>query len=221
MKKNVLVIGASGGIGSAFVEELGRRGAAVTGVSRSVDGLDMADACSVDRVLGALPGGYDGVIVATGKLDGAGNPPEKSLKSLEAQAMLDQFQVNCVGPAMVLKALPNLLTRDTPSWVGVLSARVGSIGDNGLGGWYSYRTAKAALNQMVHGAAIEIARSHPKATLAALHPGTVATKFTSGFTGRDKLEPAQSATHLLDVLTGLGPQDSGTFRDWKGEVVPW
>ncbi|WP_147127271.1 SDR family NAD(P)-dependent oxidoreductase [Shimia ponticola] len=219
--KNVLVIGASGGIGSAFVAELGRRGAAVTGMSRSADGLDMADAASIERVLGALPGDYDGVIVATGKLDGAGNAPEKSLKALEAEAMLDQFQINCVGPAMVLKLLPSLLTRDEPSWVGVLSARVGSIGDNGLGGWYSYRTAKAALNQMVHGAAIEIARTHPQAILAALHPGTVATQFTSGFTGRDKLEPAQSAARLIDVLSGLGPQDSGTFRDWKGEVVPW
>ncbi|MEM1302842.1 MAG: SDR family oxidoreductase, partial [Pseudomonadota bacterium] len=201
--------------------ELQRRGAAVTGLSRSEDGFDMSNPASIEAALTALPGGYDGVIVATGKLDGAGNAPEKSLKALEAAAMLDQFQINCVGPAMVLKALPHLLTQDVPSWVGVLSARVGSIGDNGLGGWYSYRTAKAALNQMVHGAAIEIARSHPQATLAALHPGTVATKFTSGFTGRDKLEPPRSAAHLLDVLGGLGPKDSGTFRDWKGEVVPW
>ena len=219
--ENVLVIGASGGIGSALVQEFHRRGASVTGLSRSGDGFDLANAEGTARILGGLDGGYDGVFVATGKLDGAGHPPEKSLKALEAEAMLDQFQVNCVGPAMVLKALPSLLRRDGPSWVGVLSARVGSIGDNGLGGWYSYRAAKAALNQMVHGAAIEIGRTHPMATLAALHPGTVDTSFTSGFSGRDKLEPTQSASHLIDVLGNLTPSDSGTFRDWKGQVVPW
>ena len=181
----------------------------------------MTDPRGVEQSLVRLSGPFDLVFVATGKLDGAGQPPEKSLKSLTAEAMADQFRVNCIGPSMVLRALPGLLPRDRASHVGILSARVGSIGDNGLGGWYSYRTAKAALNQMVHGAAIELRRTHKHAVLASLHPGTVATAFTSGFAGHDKITPERSATALIDVLTGLTPDQTGTFWDWNGEAVPW
>ena len=104
-----------------------------------------------------------------------------------------------------------------------LSARVGSIGDNRLGGWYGYRAAKAALNQFVRTASIELARRSPEAICVALHPGTVRTNLSAPFVGEDSdaLTPAQSAARLLGAIDGLGPQDSGGFYDWRGAPVPW
>jgi NAD(P)-dependent dehydrogenase (short-subunit alcohol dehydrogenase family) len=131
-----------------------------------------------------------------------------------------QFAVNAIGPALVVKHALRLLPKDRVARVGVLSARVGSIGDNGLGGWYSYRASKAALNQLIHSAAIEVARSHPQAVLACLHPGTVATGFTEGY-GHDKVTPDAAAGHLLAVLEALTPAQSGGFYDWAGKVIPW
>jgi NAD(P)-dependent dehydrogenase (short-subunit alcohol dehydrogenase family) len=99
---------------------------------------------------------------------------------------------------------------------------VGSIGDNRFGGWYSYRTAKAALNQMIHTGAIELGRSHREAICVALHPGTVATPFTEKYLGRHPaVTPDEAAAHLLSVIDGLGPEDTGGFFNWKGERVPW
>ncbi|MEM1373849.1 MAG: SDR family NAD(P)-dependent oxidoreductase [Pseudomonadota bacterium] len=218
--ERALVIGASGGIGQALARELEGRGLTVVRLSRQEDGFDVTDPELVESTLSTL-GPFDVVLVATGKLDGAGHPPERSLKALSAEAMADQFQVNAIGPALILRHLPKLLPRQGPSFCGVLSARVGSIGDNRLGGWYSYRAAKAALNQIVHGAAIELGRTHPEARLLALHPGTVDTTFTEGFTGHEKLSPDVSARHLVDVLIACEATESGTFWDWKGEPVPW
>ncbi|MGR3433584.1 MAG: SDR family NAD(P)-dependent oxidoreductase [Shimia sp.] len=218
--ERVLVIGASGGIGGAMAAACRARGADVVGLSRSQDGLDVTDPESVERVLGALDGAFDLIFVATGRLDGAGRAPEKGLRALSAEALVDQFRINAMGPALVLRHAPRLLSRDRRGVLACLSARVGSIGDNRLGGWYSYRAAKAALNQLLHGAALEIARTHPEAIVLALHPGTVATPFTEGY-ARDKLTPEESAAALLDVIAARGPGDSGGFYDWKGEVVPW
>ncbi|MEO0676399.1 MAG: SDR family NAD(P)-dependent oxidoreductase [Pseudomonadota bacterium] len=218
--KTALVLGASGGIGAALAQALEARGLTVAGLSRSTDGFDVTNPASVDAALDGI-GPFDVVMIATGKLDGNGAPPEKSLKTLSAEALLDQYRVNAIGPALVLRHLPRLLPREGASFCGVLSARVGSIGDNKLGGWYSYRAAKAALNQLVHGAAEELGRTHKDARLIALHPGTVATSFTSGYQGRDKLEPAQSAEHLISVLLSKEPGQSGGFYDWKDEEVPW
>lgn len=220
MADKALVIGASGGIGSAVSAALEARGYAVTALSRSRDGLDVSDPLCVERVLGAVDGPFSRVVVATGKLDGGGHPPEKSLKALTAQALADQFAVNAIGPAMILRHLPRLLPKGAPSKVVVLTARVGSIGDNGMGGWYSYRAAKAAANQIVHTAAIELARSHKQSCLIAYHPGTVETAFTEGYP-RDKLSPEEAASYLLDVLDTRSPDDTGRFNDWKGEEVPW
>ncbi|MEM8592737.1 MAG: SDR family NAD(P)-dependent oxidoreductase [Pseudomonadota bacterium] len=215
-----LVLGASGGIGAALAAELESRGLGITRLSRRVDGFDVTNPAAVEAGLTGLRP-FDLVMVATGKLDGAGQAPEKSLRALTAEAMADQFRVNTIGPALIMRHLPRLLPRQGASYCGVLSARVGSIGDNRLGGWYSYRAAKAALNQVLHGAAIELKRTHKEARLIALHPGTVATEFTSGFPGRDKLTPAQSAKHLVDVLLARRAAESGGFFDWKGEEVPW
>lgn len=220
--KNALIIGASGGIGQAVSAALEARGVSVTGLSRSGDGLDVTDEASVAAALGALTGPFDLILVATGALEIGDAAPEKALRQVSAQAMLDQFALNCVGPSMVLKHSVRLLPREGRAVFAALSARVGSIGDNGFGGWYSYRTAKAALNQMIHTGAIELGRSHRAAICVALHPGTVETEFTRKYLGRHPAVPApEAAENLLRVIEGLRPEDSGGFFDWQGKPVPW
>ena len=199
-----LVIGASGGIGAALVAALAPQGE-VTAVSRSGDGLDVTDEPSVARVIGGLDGTFDLILVASGALEIDGNRPEKSLRALDPVAMAQQIAVNAIGPALILKHALRLMPRDRPCHFAALSARVGSIGDNALGGWYSYRAAKAALNQLIHTAAIEVARSHPLAVVSVLHPGTVATGFTKDYVAnRVTVSPAEAATNLLGVLNGTG-----------------
>lgn len=214
-----LVIGASGGIGAALVAALAEQGE-VVGVSRRGDGLDLRDEASIAAVMGRLGGAFDLVFVATGVLAGA-RGPEKALRALDSAAMADQFAVNAIGPALVIKHLVRLLPKEREARVGILSARVGSIGDNALGGWYSYRAAKAALNQVIRTASIEVARSHPLAVLAVLHPGTVETGFTRNFPSHDKVSPEASAANLMRVLRGLTPAETGGFYDWAGQPIAW
>ena len=220
--EHALVIGASGGIGRAVAEEWRTRGAVVRGLSRATDGLDITDPASVARVMGALDGPYDAVFVAIGILAPPGSAPEKQLAQIDPAAMARVFAVNTIGVATILTHLPRLLPRKGRSVTGVLTAKVGSIGDNRLGGWYSYRASKAALNQIVHGAAIEIARSHREAVIAALHPGTVATPFTQGYDpAYGKTTPEQAARALCDVMAGLAPAQTGGFFDYAGHNLPW
>jgi NAD(P)-dependent dehydrogenase (short-subunit alcohol dehydrogenase family) len=194
----------------------------VVGLSRRADGLDVTDEASLARVLGRLEGAFDLVIVATGGLELNGARPEKTLKSLDSAVLAAQFALNASGPALVLKHTLRLLPRDRPARFAALSARVGSIGDNALGGWYAYRAAKAALNQLIHTAAIEIARSHPQAMVVTLHPGTVATPLTAAYAGgHPTVSPQVAAGHLLAVLDGLRPADTGSFFDWRGDRVAW
>jgi len=217
-----LVIGASGGIGAALCAELGRRGADVLGLSRSRDGLDITDEASISATLGSLSGEFDTVLVATGALALGDIVPEKNLRSLGAAALLRQFAVNAMGPALVLKHAARLMPRDRPARFAALSARVGSIGDNALGGWYSYRAAKAALNQLIHTSAIELARSHPQAVVVSLHPGHVATGLSAAFGGNlPSVSPEVAAGHLLDVLSALTPAQTGGFFDWAGKPIVW
>ncbi|WP_417742313.1 SDR family NAD(P)-dependent oxidoreductase [Salipiger sp.] len=216
-----LVIGTSGGIGSALCAALSEDGAEVTGLSRSADGIDFADPASVSARLQALSGPFRTIVVASGMLAPEGARPEKSLAEIDAGRMAEVMATNAIGPAQVLRHVPRLLPREGRSVVGVLTARVGSIGDNRLGGWYSYRASKAAANQIVHTAAIEIARTHPGAIVVALHPGTVATEFTSAYPAHRKVAPAEAARNLLGVLDGLAPEQTGQFFDWAGAPVPW
>jgi NAD(P)-dependent dehydrogenase (short-subunit alcohol dehydrogenase family) len=220
--ERALVIGTSGGIGGALAARLAARGAEVTGLSRLGSGLDLADADAVERVMAPLEGPFDVIWVATGILAREGARPETSLAAIDGGAMSKVIAVNAVGPALVLRHAPRLLPRRGRSALGVLSARVGSIADNRLGGWHSYRASKAALNQIVRGVAIELGRTHPEAVVAALHPGTVDTRFTRGFTtAQGKLAPDEAAGRLLAVLDGLTPDRTGRFWDHAGDEVPW
>ncbi|MEX0277673.1 MAG: SDR family NAD(P)-dependent oxidoreductase [Ruegeria sp.] len=220
--KSALILGATGGIGAAIHSQLAESGVHVTGLSRSANELDLMNPEAAEKTLAAVEGPFDLVFVTTGALEIDGAAPEKTLRALSAEAMMDQFALNAVGPALALKQAGRWLPRDRRAVFGVLSARVGSIGDNRLGGWVSYRAAKAAVNQIVHTAAIELARTHKQAVCVALHPGTVKTAFTEKYLGRHpSVAPAQAAQNLLSVIEGLNPDDTGGFFDWAGKPIPW
>ncbi|OIQ34010.1 MAG: C factor, cell signaling protein [Roseobacter sp. MedPE-SWchi] len=220
MEKNALVIGTSGGIGLALAQELEARGYSVTRLSRSKDGFDVTCEDSVATTLGRLETPFDLILVASGILSN-GQGPEKTLRSLSAKEMSDLFAVNAIGPALVLKHSVKLLHKRRKSVFVALSARVGSIGENKLGGWFSYRTSKSALNQVLRTAAIELARTHKYLVCAAVHPGTVATEFTKNYPNHQSVSPHQAAVHILNTLDNLTPEDSGHFFDWAGKPIPW
>lgn len=219
--ERALVIGASGGVGSAVSEALQAQGVAVTEVSRRTHGLDWGDLAGASRVLSEVEGPFDLVFVASGILAPEGQGPEKSLDAIDPAAMAEVMAVNAIGPALVLQHAPRLLPREGRSVFAVLTARVGSIGDNGLGGWYSYRASKAAANQIVRTAAIEIGRKRKEAVVVAMHPGTVETPFTAGFSGHPKVSAEEAAGNLLRVIGELTAEQSGGFYDYAGDVVPW
>lgn len=220
-----VVVGASGGIGAALLEELRARGrfARVIGLSRP--DLDLTDPAGISRAAGhvAASGAPALVVVATGLLHGPGIEPEKTIRALDPEAMARAFAVNAIGPALVLKHFLPLMPRDRRSVFAVLSAKVGSIGDNRLGGWYSYRASKAALNQIVRTAAVELRRTHPRAVCVAFHPGTVATGLSRKFakTGLQVQQPPEAARALLDSIDRLAPEQSGGFLDRFGAPIPW
>lgn len=220
--KKVLILGASGGIGSAVAQACRLRGDTVVGLSRSGDGFDITDEQSVAHHISGLDGPFDLVLVATGALEINGAAPEKTIKGISARAMLDQFALNAVGPALALSHAATLLPRERSSVFAVLSARVGSIGDNRIGGWVSYRSAKAAVNQVVRTASVELSRTHRQAACIALHPGTVQTPFTEKYLGRHPSVPASDAAqNLLRVIGHATPDQTGQFFDWAGKEVPW
>ena len=172
--------------------------------------------------LEAQRGSFDLIFNATGALtvDGAG--PEKSIRAIDEVQMARQFVVNAIGPALLLKYFTPLLRRDGRSIFASLSARVGSIGDNRLGGWISYRASKAAQNQIIRTAAIEIARTNPQAIIVALHPGTVETELSKQFSkGKDLFTPQQSAACLMETIDGLTPAQTGQFFAYDGSRIEW
>ena len=220
--KRVLIIGSSGGIGSAVYRNLHDRGIEVDGLSRLGDGLDITDEFSVKLHFARLTDTYDLIFVATGVLAAEGSAPEKSIRDVTEDALLHQYRINAIGPMLVLKHCLRLLPKDRRSVFAVLSARVGSIGDNVIGGWHSYRASKTALNQLIHGAAIELKRTHRQAIAVCLHPGTVQTSFTKKYTGRHKTVSADdAASNLLEVIDNLTPDQTGGFFDYAHKEVPW
>ena len=236
----VAVIGASGGIGAAVVDWLrdDPRAGAVYALSRSpaadaenavrpgqIDILDEKSVHNAARRVGA-EGALDLVFVATGILHrGDALQPEKRLQDIDAGAMAEVMRINAIGPAVVARPFLPLMRRGAKSTFAAISARVGSISDNRLGGWASYRASKAALNMLIRTFSIEHARTHPAGVCVALHPGTVDTALSRPFQSRvpeGKLFSSRySAERLLTVLDGLGPEDSGGFFAWDGSSVDY
>ena len=199
---------------------------AVIGLSRrSTPPLDLTSEASIAAAAAFVSEqGTPGLIIdATGVLQSESIKPEKSWRELDAAQMAASFAINAIGPALVMKHFLPLLPREGRAVFATLSARVGSIGDNRLGGWYSYRASKAALNQLVRTAAIELTRRSPNAICVALHPGTVNTGLSASFTktGLDVQTSERAADQLLEVIRGLKPTDSGGFFDYKGETIVW
>ncbi|MFO7481427.1 SDR family NAD(P)-dependent oxidoreductase [Oceanibaculum nanhaiense] len=224
-----VVIGAGGGIGAAVLDQLRQRGGfgQVLGFGRHSDpALDLLDEASIEKAarhLADQPGDLRLLFDASGFLHGHGFQPEKSWRDLDPAHLAHNFAVNAIGPALLMKHFLPLLPRNGKAVFATLSAKVGSIGDNQLGGWYGYRAAKAALNQLVHTAAIELKRSRPQAICVALHPGTVDTHLSAPFTksGLAVRPPEEAAADLLAVIDGLIPEQTGGFFDYRGAPLPW
>lgn len=225
------IIGASGGIGGALAASLERIGTKVHGFARSASAthgrIDLRNEASIAAAAESLAadGPVDLVIIASGLLHcGAEITPEKSVRQIDGEALHAYFAINSIGPALVAKHFLPLLPRSSPARFAALSARVGSISDNRLGGWHGYRASKAALNMLVRCFAIELARTHKQAICVALHPGTVDTALSLPFQGNVPegrlFSPRDSAGRLLATLSALGPKDSGGCFDWKGERIP-
>ena len=221
-----LVFGASGAMGQAFVQALNSdpRCAKVCGVSRqSLPGFDLLDESSIATCAQALAaqGPFHLVLDATGALTLNGRGPEKRLDELDAPHLLNAFHLNAVGPSLLLKHFAPLLASGQRVIWGKLSARVGSIEDNRKGGWYGYRSAKAALNMLLQTASIELSRRRPLLVVAALQPGTVQSALSQPFVGQDALHPDESAQRLLATLDGLQPTGRAQFVDHQGQSIPW
>jgi len=228
-KEPFLVFGSTGGIGAAICDQLSSRFGAqnVIGFSRSSDpSVDILDEETIRATAQTIKqAGMTPRLIfdATGALSWDGHKPEKTWKSLDPSDMEQAFRINTIGPALLMKHFLPLLPRTGKSVFATLSARVGSIGDNHIGGWYSYRASKAALNQLVRCASIELARTRKEAICVALHPGTVETPLSTPFAkqGLEVQSPDVSAKRLLAVLDRLTTADTGSFFDHMGEPIVW
>ena len=163
------------------------------------------------------------LLVSSGFLHGAAGQPERSLKELQPGYLAHSFLVNALGPALLMKHFLPLLPRQGPCKAVFLSARVGSIEDNRLGGWYGYRAAKAALNQLVKTASIEQARRNRQSSVVALHPGTVDSPLSAPFSksGLEVRSPAVAAGQIVQVIEDLDAASTGGFIDYRGDRLPW
>ena len=219
-----LIIGSSGAIGSALVKHLSNIIGAdrVVGVSRIGDGLELLKPASIEAISNELDGNFRLIIDATGALEYDGIGPEKTLHAIDYDNMVNQFKVNAIGPALVLKNFEKFFPRTGKTVFASLSARVGSIGDNRLGGWISYRSSKAALNQIIKTASIELSRKYPECICVAIHPGTVKSKLTEKYIYRhDHVLPEEAASNIISVLNSLDCKDTGGFYDYAGRVIVW
>lgn len=234
---SVAIVGASGGIGGAFADALERSENVrlVFRLNRSdssdqnvipIDILSEESIAKAATSMGGLTDRLDLIIVATGILhQGNEIAPEKSWRAISSEAMGQVFAVNTIGPALVAKHLLPLLRSDRKSAFAALSARVGSISDNELGGWHAYRASKAALNMLIKNFAIELSRRNDQGLCVGLHPGTVETQlsepFQRGVEDGKLLSPRYSASRLLDVLDTLTPDDTGYLYAWDGARIPF
>jgi NAD(P)-dependent dehydrogenase (short-subunit alcohol dehydrogenase family) len=233
-----VVVGASGGIGAAVVAALerddrigpidawSRRPMQLGGTVRAAT-VDVTDEGAIEAAAARLGDGpLDLVLVTTGILhDDAGLRPEKSWRHLDAASLARSYAINAIGPALVAKHLLPKLRRDHKAVFAALSARVGSIEDNHIGGWYAYRASKAALNQLLRTLAIELARRRPEAVCVGLHPGTTDTALSAPFQANvpeGKLfTPTFVADRLLTVVDGLDASASGGLYAWDGARIPF
>jgi NAD(P)-dependent dehydrogenase (short-subunit alcohol dehydrogenase family) len=232
-KPRAVVIGASGGIGAAFTQLLNQADWQVQALTRNRPEdlpdqtewlpLDLTDEPSIANAAEAVSaeGEIDLVLIASGVLHDGDLQPEKDWRQFDADHMARVFAVNTTGPALVIKHFALLLPRQGKSAIAALSARVGSISDNRLGGWYAYRASKAALNQVIRTASIELARKRKHAMVIGLHPGTVATKLSDPFqnNAHERFTPEQSARYLLNVIDAKDATDSGKVFDWQGKEI--
>ena len=224
-----VVIGAGGGIGAALSDALNKTNGVdhVLALGRATDPrLDLLDEDSIAQAaatVAAVPGAVRLVIDATGMLQDDTGGPEKTWRHIDPAHMARAFAINAIGPALVMKHFLPLLPRAGRAVFATLSAKVGSIGDNRLGGWYSYRASKAALNQLVRTAAVELKRTRPEAVCVALHPGTVATDLSAPFNtdGLPLRTPLEAARALLSTTESLTPDQTGGFFHADGQTLPW
>ncbi len=235
--RKAAIFGASGGIGAALARLLVDNNVPVLAGAREGQvpkhhlitpfSFDLTDECSIAGAAQAMRDGLpDLVIIATGVLtleDGTG--PERSHRSITAEVMAQVMQVNAIGPALIARHMLPLMPRENRWVFAALSAKVGSISDNRMGGWHSYRASKAALNMLIRNFALEMKRTHKQGVALALHPGTVDTALSAPFHGN--LPPGQltnrreAATRLLQVIKNAGPEDSGKLLSWDGsEIAP-
>lgn len=223
------VTGSSGAIGGALADRLeasGRFSRVMRLGRQSAPPLDITDEATIEAAAAhikstGLP--LRLVIDATGFLHDADFMPEKSLRQIDPDHMARAFAINAIGPALLMKHLLPMLPREGKSVFATLSARVGSISDNRLGGWHAYRASKAALNQFVRTASIELARKNPQALCVALHPGTVESKLSAPFAkaGLDVRPPDVAAGDLIAIIDSLTPAQSGGLYDHRGLPIAW
>ena len=224
--RTAVIIGARGGIGAAFADAL-EADARYTRVVRlhreSEPPVDILDEASIAAAASACADMQpDIVIVATGVLHSGGKGPEKSLRELAPDWMMQNYRINAIGPALVAKHFLPIMAKSAPICFAALSARVGSISDNRLGGWHSYRASKAALNMFIRNLAIEWQRKNPQSVIVGLHPGTVETPLSAPFKGNpthERFTPARAANDMLTVLQALTPAQSGQIYAYDGTLI--
>ncbi len=229
--KTAVIVGASGGIGKALAHVYKASGEydSVIEFGRSMAGYAQLDLCNEDSIAAAAAyvrdqtAVLDTVIVASGLLHDGAKGPEKTLRELDPQWLMQSYQVNAIGPMLVAKHFLPLMPRDRITRFAALSARVGSISDNHLGGWYGYRASKAALHMAIRNLAIEWTRKNPQSVIVALHPGTVDTGLSKPFqrnvASKRLFTAQQSAGYLMTVLENLHPPDSGRIFAWDGQEI--
>ena len=239
--RHIVVFGSSGAIGNALIQQLAEKhpNATVSGISRTqinqeprqsnvnLHVCNYADEYELSRLsneFGEQHPCIDLLLIASGVLTAVSPKPEKSVNDITEIELLENIRINAIIPALIFKHFFILLKASSNPTFGALSARIGSISDNRLGGWYAYRMAKAALNMFIKTASLELKRKNKQSVVVGLHPGTVKTKFSERFindTTKNCFTPEVAATQLINVFSGLEPAQTGKCFAWDGtEIQP-